>query len=65
MRAIANSGLDNIDIIDAVPFSLDLLITDPVARAVLAGIELSVEEAKELATTIESIRVSAVKPKSS
>lgn len=61
LKAIADAGFDDIEVIDAVPFDLDLVLSDPGAQAVLYDIELSVEEAKELAKTIESIRVSGMK----
>jgi ubiquinone/menaquinone biosynthesis C-methylase UbiE len=62
LKAIANAGFDDIEVIDAVPFNIDLVLSDPGAQAVLHDIELSDEEAKELAKTIESIRVSGIKP---
>ena len=64
LKSIADAGFDDIEVIDAVPFSLDIVVNDAEAQLVLNGIELSAEEAKEVTKTIESIRVSAVKPSS-
>ena len=62
LKAIADAGFDDIEVIDAVPFALDLVSSGPGVQAVLCNIELSLEEAKELSKTIESIRVSGMKP---
>jgi ubiquinone/menaquinone biosynthesis C-methylase UbiE len=62
LKAIADAGFDNIEVIDAVPFTLDLVSSDPGVQTALHDIELSDKENEELAKTIESIRVSGMKP---
>ena len=62
LKAIADAGFDSIEVIDAVPFTLDLVSSDPGVQTALHDIELSDKENEELAKTIESIRVSGMKP---
>jgi arsenite methyltransferase len=62
LRAIIDSGFEDVQILDAVPFSLDVVVNDPGAESTLGSLKLSIDEAKAVVHTIESIRVFGKKP---
>jgi len=62
LKAIIDSGFEDVQIIDAVPFSLDAVVNDPGTEPILDSLNLSLEDAKAIAHTIESIRVFGKKP---
>jgi ubiquinone/menaquinone biosynthesis C-methylase UbiE len=62
LKAIIDSGFEDVQIVDAVPFSLDAVVNDPGAEPILDSLNLSLEDAKAIAHTIESIRVFGKKP---
>jgi len=59
---IEAAGFGDIQIQDETSFSIDLMANDPTASAVIEKQGLSPEEAKRAATSVVSIKVSAVKP---
>jgi arsenite methyltransferase len=62
LKAIIDSGFEDVQIIDAVPFSLDAVVYDPGAESFLDSLNLSKEDARAIAHTIESIQVFGKKP---
>ncbi len=65
LKAIVDSGFEDVQILDAVPFSLDSVVHDPGAESILDSLNLSLEDAEAIAHTIESIQVFGKKPKKS
>ena len=65
IKAIIDSGFDDVQILDAIPFFLDAVVHDPGTQTILSSLNLSLEDAQELAKTIESIRVCSAKPTTS
>lgn len=62
LKAIICSGFEDVQIVDEVPFSLDAVVHDSGSESILDSMNLSIEEAKAIAHTIESIRVFGKKP---
>ncbi len=60
--AIEAAGFGDIDIVDETSFAIDLMANDPTAAAVIDKQGLSPEELNNVAASVVSIKVSAVKP---
>ena len=61
LGAIENAGFTNVRVADETGIATDSLENDPIATSIAESLELSPEKLKDLASTIKSIRVSAVK----
>ncbi len=62
MEALQAAGFQDTRILDEATFPSELLANDPMAREIVKNLNLSGEEAKELALSVVSMKVSAVKP---
>jgi len=62
MGAIEAAGFQDIRIIDETSFPIDCMVNDPTAKAIMENLRISPEEVKEVANSVLSIKVSAVKP---
>jgi arsenite methyltransferase len=62
IQAIHAAGFQGIRVIEEVPFPTELLANDPTAREIVKNLNLPRERAKDLARSVVSIKVSAVKP---
>jgi arsenite methyltransferase len=62
LGAIEAVGFKDVRVSDETGICTDSLENDPTANAIAEGAELNMEQVKELAETILSIKVSAVKP---
>ena len=62
IQAIHAAGFQGIRVIEEVTFPTELLANDPTAREILKNLNLPRERAKDLARSVVSIKVSAVKP---
>ncbi len=56
------AGFEQAKVMGEAAFSAELLASDPTAREIAKNLELSPERAKDLASSVVSIKVSAVKP---
>ena len=61
VKAIETAGFQDISIFDQTTFPMDFLANDPTAQAVMESLELTQETVKDLAESILSVKVSAVK----
>lgn len=62
LRAIEKAGFTNIVIIDLAPFSIDCMLNDPTALAILKKLNLQYKEIQEIISdTIASIKIRAGK----
>lgn len=59
---ITDAGFQNVAITEETSMSLDLILSDPSAKAVLENISLPEEEIKIAAESVKSIRVYGMKP---
>jgi arsenite methyltransferase len=62
MQAIQAAGFQGIRVIEEVPFPTELLSNDPTAREIVKNLNLPREKAKDLARSVVSMKISAVKP---
>ena len=62
LQAIQAAGFREIRIIEEVTFPTELLANDPTAREIVNNLNLPREKAKDLARSVVSMKVSAVKP---
>lgn len=60
--AIRAAGFRDIRILQEVPFPPKFLANDPTAKAILEDSSLTIEEVREIASSVVSLRISAVKP---
>jgi SAM-dependent methyltransferase len=62
LETIQAAGFEETKVLGEAAFPTDLLANDPVAREVVKNLKLSREKAMDLASSVISIKVSAVKP---
>ncbi|MBI5042819.1 MAG: hypothetical protein HZC10_03105 [Nitrospirae bacterium] len=62
METIKAAGFHDIRIINETIFPIEFLNNDPIARAILEGLKMPAEKVKEMAVSVVSVKVSAVKP---
>ena len=62
LEAIQAAGFEETKVLSEATFPTDLLANDPTAREVSKNLNLSREKAKDLASSVVSIKVSAIKP---
>lgn len=62
LMAIQSAGFNDVAVIDETAFSIDCIVSDPAAREIIKDLAISSEMMRETASSIVSIKVSAVKP---
>ncbi len=62
LGAIQKAGFQKIQILDETVFPTEILANDPTAREIVKNLNLSPQKAEELAKSVISVKVSAVKP---
>jgi arsenite methyltransferase len=62
MQAIQAAGFQGIRVIEETTFPTELLANDPTAREIVKNLNLSREKVEDLARSVVSMKVSAVKP---
>jgi arsenite methyltransferase len=62
LDAMRLAGFDDIQVISEDVFPVDLVEHDPTAKAIIEGLQLSEEELKDIARSVVSMKVAAVKP---
>ena len=63
LKIIEDAGFQKVNVIEESVFPIDYVISDPTAQKIIKDSKMPSEKIKEMATTIASIKVSAVKPK--
>ena len=61
LNAIGAAGFSDVKILGETTFPLELMANDPTAQAIARDLELTGKEAARLATSVSSVKVSAVK----
>ena len=61
LAAIEGAGFQQVKVVDETVFPTDSLLDDPTAKAVLKEARISQEEANKLASSVVSVKVSAIK----
>ncbi len=59
---IRNAGFKNVKVTEETVFPIEGMLNDPMAQAVMKGLNMPAEKLTELARSVVSIKVSAVKP---
>ncbi len=62
LKEIREAGFKETEVQGEAAFSTELLVNDPIAREVAKNLNLSRERAEDLARSVVSIKVSAIKP---
>lgn len=62
LEAIRLAGFEDVQVISEEVFPVDLVAHDPTAQAIIEGLQFSEEELKDLAHSVVSMKVAAVKP---
>jgi len=62
LEAIQAAGFKEIEVLGEAAFSTDLLANDPTAREIAKNLKLSHGKAQDLASSVVSMKVSAIKP---
>jgi arsenite methyltransferase len=62
LEAIQAGGFEETNVLGEAAFSTELLANDPTAREIAKNLKLSRERAEDLANSVVSIKVSAIKP---
>ena len=62
---INTAGFQGVSIIDETVFPVDYMPNDPIAQEIISKLDISSEEIKDIADSIVSVKVSAIKPEKS
>jgi len=62
LEAIQAAGFEETKVLGEATFSVELLANDPTAREIAKNLKLSPERAEDLANSVVSLKVSAIKP---
>jgi len=63
LEVIKNVGFQDVKVVEEAHFPIDFVINNPSTEAIMKDYGISLEEAKEYASSVASIKVYAVKPK--
>ncbi len=61
LEAIKNANFDEVRVLDEAVFPIEFLANDPTAKAMINKMDLSAEAVKEAASSVASIKVTALK----
>jgi hypothetical protein len=61
IKGIKKAGFQDVTIVEENSFSIDCMLNDPTANAILENMNLSMDKVKEIGESIISIRVSGIK----
>jgi SAM-dependent methyltransferase len=65
LRAIQTAGFVDIEVVEETSVPVDLVINDPLTRKLVKGLNMASKSVREVIDSIRSVRVSAVKPRTS
>ncbi|MEM3458692.1 MAG: arsenite methyltransferase [Candidatus Bathyarchaeia archaeon] len=63
LELIKKAGFQDVKVVEETRFPIDFVVDDPSAKAMMEDFDISLEEAKEYASSIASIKVYGIKPK--
>lgn len=61
LKTIKDAGLKDVTIIDETVFPVDYMLNDPIAQEVIGKLDISSQEIKDIAGSVVSVKVSAIK----
>ena len=62
LEKIQAAGFRDVRVIDETPFSIELIVNDPTAKGIMDHLGMSPDQAKGVANSVVSVKVSGVKP---
>jgi SAM-dependent methyltransferase len=62
IKAIKETGFQEVEIIDEASFPIELMANDPTAKAIIGNLKISPQKLEEVAPSVISIKIHAVKP---
>jgi len=62
LQTIKAAGFEDAKVIEETPFPIEYIISDPTVQAIVKNLEIKPEMAREVASSIVSLKVSAIKP---
>ena len=62
LQKIKSAGFQNVRVIDETLFPVEIIANDPTVKGIIDNLGIEVDEAREIANSVVSIKVSAVKP---
>ena len=63
ISAITEAGFQHVKVIDETAFAPDILVNDPITKVIMENLKASVDDIREVASQVSSVKVSAIKPK--
>ncbi len=61
LQTIESAGFKDVKVIGETPFPVEYMISDPTVQAIVKGLEISPETARDVASSIVSLKVAAAK----
>jgi len=61
LQTIESAGFKDVKVIDETPFPVEYMISDPTVQTIVRNLEISPEMAREVASSIVSLKVAAAK----
>ena len=65
VEAIEAAGFRDVKIIDETPFPVDLMANDPTGKTIIENSQISAADLKDMANSVVSVKVNAIKPQKS
>jgi SAM-dependent methyltransferase len=62
LQKIKSAGFQNVRVIDETLFPVEIMANDPTVKGIIDNLEIGLDEARGVASSVVSIKVSAVKP---
>ena len=62
IKAVEKAGFENIRILDEISFPVEFAVNDPIAQAIMEKANLHLEDVRDIARTVVSIKIQAFKP---
>jgi hypothetical protein len=62
LQKIKSAGFQDVRVIDETLFPVEIMANDPTAKEIIDNLGIALDEVKNLASSVVSIKVSAVKP---
>jgi len=63
LEAIRHAGFQRANIVDETPFPIEYIANDPAAKAIVKKLKMRVEDIRDMASSILSVKVYGIKPK--
>jgi ribose 5-phosphate isomerase len=62
IQAIKAAGFERVKIVDETSYPLECITDDPSMKKILRKLRIPIEEARDIANSITSVKISGIKP---